>query len=292
MKSVWSKMVRVLAVTAFLTTVLSWAAAAQDEDKELGWFLKAELASVLIAGNSQSTTFGAGASARRVFRRSELLLEAGGTRTESTSKTRTAVGSDPSNYVLQEDELREKTAELYMARGRYDWNVTDRFQILGGIDWMRNIFAGIDSRTLVGLGAGNTWADNDEVRFKTNYSFTYTFEAEVVENPFTKSDFPGARLGYDFWWNLTETTDFESELVVDWNLDNTDDIRVDWSNALPVSISERLELKPKVRLMWRNDPALKEIPLVPVSGGTPTGKVLVPLEELDTIFTLALVVNL
>ena len=84
----------------------------------------------------------------------------------------------------------------------------------------------------------------------------------------------------------------ESEFLTDWNLDNTDDIRVNWYNALPISISSKLELKPALRLLWRNDPSLTEVPLFD-GGGTDTGTtVLAPLDELDTIFTLALVLKI
>jgi len=81
-------------------------------------------------------------------------------------------------------------------------------------------------------------------------------------------------------------------LIADWNLDNTDDVRLDWKNSLPVSISAKLALKPSVRMLWRNDPSLQEVPLFG-SDGTPMDvNVLAPLKKLDTFFTLALVVNL
>jgi hypothetical protein len=44
--------------------------------------------------------------------------------------------------------------------------------------------------------------------------------------------------------------------------------------------------------MWRNDPALEALDLF-TSGGDPTGTtVLAPLDKLDTLFTLALVLSL
>ena len=79
---------------------------------------------------------------------------------------------------------------------------------------------------------------------------------------------------------------------MDWNLDNTDDIRVDFENSLPISISSKLAFKPSLRLLWRNAPALTEVPLERPDGTDTGDKVFVPLEELDTIFTVALVVKL
>ena len=88
----------------------------------------------------------------------------------------------------------------------------------------------------------------------------------------------------------SENTKFESDAVFDFNLDNTDDIRMNWFGALPVSLNSRLELKPSLRVMWRNDPALEKLPLFD-TGGTQIGDVTTPLNEWDTIFMLALVVK-
>jgi putative salt-induced outer membrane protein YdiY len=264
-------------------------ASAQDQStKKLGWFLKASAGWVWVGGNSSSNSFAVGTEARRVWQNSELLLKAGGTQTETTVKTRTAVGTSD-EFELREDERTERTAELYYARARYDYSFSKYFFAFGGVDWLRNKFAGIDSRQLFALGAGNTWVDKDALRFKTDYGVTYTFETEVVENPFIKSDFPGVRLGYDFLWKLTATTEFASLFIADWNLDNTDDIRIDCRNELPVSISDNLKFKPSLQFLWRADPALAAVDLYD-TGGTPAGtRVLVPLEELDTIFTVSLV---
>jgi putative salt-induced outer membrane protein YdiY len=262
-----------------------------EEEKKLGWFFEGELSGLWTGGNSESFTFGLGSTLRHIWTNSELRFDAGGTQTESSLTTRTAVGTTE-NFQVNEQTDKEKTAEILFARGRYDYNFTENFYALGGIDWLRNKFAGIDSRTLIGAGVGNKWVDNDNVRFKTDYSFTYTFQSDVVENPFTKTNFPGLRFAYDFWYNLTSSTDFESILILDWNLDNTDDVRADFYNALPIKISEIFTLKPSLQLQWRNDPSLTEVDLF-APDGTPAGaKVLVPLKKLDSFFSLTLVVNL
>jgi hypothetical protein len=142
------------------------------------------------------------------------------------------------------------------------------------------------------LGAGNIWADSDKRRFKTNYSVTYTTEKEVVSNPFSSSNFAGVRLGLDYFDQLTESTQFTSTVTADWNLDNTDDVRVIANFGLPISINSKLAFKPALTLQWRNDPALISVPLFDTSGTATGDDVLVPLKELDTIFTAALVVNL
>jgi putative salt-induced outer membrane protein YdiY len=278
-------------VTVLVVSSILGVAVARAEDtaeKKLGWFFKASSGWVWLGGNSESNSFTFGGETRRVWENSELLLKAGGTQTQSSLKTRTAVGT-VNDYIIRETKHTEKTAELYYARTRYDYNVSKYFFAFGGADWLRNTFAGIDNRELVALGAGNAWVDRNDLRFKTDYGVTYTFEQAVIENPFIKSDFPGARMGYEFSWKFAGTTELSSAFVADWNLDNTKDIRIDCKSELPVSISNQLKLKPTLEFLWRNDPALTEVELFD-TGGTPTGvKIRTPLQELDTIFTVSLV---
>jgi putative salt-induced outer membrane protein YdiY len=268
-----------------------------QSDKELGWFFTTELTAVWTAGNSVTNTFGLDAKARRVWDRATLAISGGGIRSEASKRTRTAVGT-AADFEVQETTDREKTAESYYARGRVDYTVSSRFFAFGGADWQRNTFAGIDSRTLFALGAGNSWVENDRVRFKTDYSVTYTFQEEVVDNPFSKTNFPGVRLQYELAWQPTGSTEFTSVFVGDWMFskepgatDDGQDLRFDYTNALAVSISSKLALKPSWQLLWRNNPALTEVPLFAADGTPANTNVVVPLQKLDSIFKLALVVN-
>lgn len=284
----FSTKIRILLIVLIVSSVNIYS---QDDEKKLGWFFEGKLAGLWTGGNSESFTIGLGATLKHIWTNSELRFDAGGTQTQSTLTTRTAVGTEES-FEVNEQSKTEKTAEIIFARGRYDYNFTENFYALGGIDWLRNRFAGIDSRTLIAAGVGNKWVDNNNVRFKTDYSFTYSFQSDVVENPFAKTNFPGVRFAYDFWYNLTSSTDFESIFIADWNLDNTKDVRIDFYNALPIKISEVFTLKPSLQLLWRNEPSLTEIDLF-ATDGTPVGsKVLTPLKNLDSLFSLTLVVSL
>jgi len=275
---------------AILLGILSGSALAVESEKP-GWYLDAELASVLTGGNSESSTLGVGAKLRRQLTRSEFTLDGGATQTESSLITRTAQGT-ATDFDIMETKTTTKTAELYFARGWYKYKFNPKFFGYSGVDWLSNKFAGIDSRFLIALGAGNTWKDSDTAKFNTFYSLTYTFQEDVVENPFIKSDFAGVRIGYNLETQLSSSTGFNSNLVADLNLDNTEDIRLDWYNALPVSISKTLQLMPALRLMWRNEPALTTVPLYDGAGIPTDTTVNTPLKKLDTVFTLALVVKL
>jgi putative salt-induced outer membrane protein YdiY len=280
-----------MTILAAILALSAGTARAQGEEPKR-WAFTAEISGVWAAGNSESTTLGLASTLKRMWEKSELKFEGGAVRAEAGTTTRTAVGASSEDFEVQEETVRQKTAENYYLRGRYDYKISERFYTLVGADWLRNTFAGIDSRVLLAAGAGNIWLDDERTRLSTDYAATYSFQEDVVDNPFIKSKFPGLRLAYDFWWQLTGSTEFESRLITDFNLDTTEDIRADFTNSLPISISSKLAFKPSLQLLWRNDPALSALELM-APDGTPTGEtVLVPLDKLDSFFTVALVVTL
>ena len=286
--TLFKRMIAVLAAAAALSTLLTTPVQAQDDERELGWAFEVDLGALWTAGNQTTNTLSFGAKVDYVWPRSKLKLTGGGFSSESSLTTSTAVGTGQDDFQLFEEKVTEKTAEAYLAGLRYDYDVSDKFYLVGTGDWLRNRFAGIDSRFIFGVGAGNRWVDNGKVRFTTDYLVTYTTEDNVIDDPTRNTSFAGLRLGYDLLWDATASTNFESTLVADFNLDNTDDIRLDWFNALPIDISSILAFKPSLRLLWRNDPALQAVPLFDAPGGTETGVVLAPLNKLDSFLNLAL----
>lgn len=267
---------------------------AQEGDVDpatLRWVFNGEISAVLSRGNSETGTVGFGANVRRVWEQDKLLFEAGWIRVETGTITRTAVGSQ-TDFTVERTVNTERTAENMFARGRYDRRLNKKWFAYGALDWMRNTFAGIDSRYLMALGGGTQWIEREDVSLSSNYAFTYSFQEDVVENPFLKTSFPGARLGFDYRNQVTASTEFTSRLVADQNLSEGDDRRVDFLNALTVDINDILALKPSLLMQWRDLPSLTEVPLF-TSEGTDTGQtVLAPLRNLDTTFTLALVLSL
>lgn len=263
---------------------------AQDEP-DLGWTYKAQVSTVWIGGNSESSSVGFRSTIKRLWESASWTTQGGFLRTESTIETTRAVGTVDS-FVMEKETNRETTAENYFARTKVDKNLNARIHVLGGLDWLRNTFAGIDSRFLLASGAGITFRETKTLTAKADLAFTYTFEEEVVSNPFSAGNFPGLRAGYDVTYQATESTLLESELIGDWNLDDTDDVRADWTNALSVAINSSLALKPSILIRWRNEPALEEVSLFD-SQGEDTGEiVVVPLEKTDWFLNLAIVLTL
>lgn len=263
--------------------------AAQDE-RELGWFYTAEFTAVFTAGNATANTFGAGAAIRRVWERTEAVVRGGGLRTKAGKTTRSAVGT-VDDFEVTEVTDTQLTAENYFLRSRVDHTLTERFFVFGGLGWERNTFAGFDSRITAVGGAGNSWIDREGTRFKTNYGLTYTVQDDIVDDPATADSFVGVQAAAEFWKQLTETTSIESLLVVDESLAETDDLRADWTNSVLVDINDALALRASFQVLFDNQPSLATVALEQPAG-TPTGStVQVPLDEIDTRFTIALVAS-
>ena len=279
------------AAAALAAAFLATPARAQETGPaEPKWTFQGELTSVLSHGNSEAVTLGLGSVIRREAEKNALRLEAGAIRVETGKITRKAVGTADA-FTVTRDVDRSKTAESLFARARYDRTLSERVFAFGGVDWLRNTFAGIDSRFLVAAGGGSKLADGDRTRFSTSYAVTYTFQQDVVKNPFVGTDFVGVRLGWELWRKVSASAVFESDFTGDQNLRDTGDRRFDLTNALTVDVSDKIALKPSLQLLWRDQPSLADVALY-AADGTPTGtKVRAPLEELDTFFRLALVLR-
>lgn len=263
---------------------------AQEED-EAGWTYSAELTAVWVGGNSESNTFGLGSTLTGEWARSSLEITGSALRSESTTTSRLAVGTG-GDFTVEDTEDTRKTAESYGLRGRYEYRFGERVFAFGGAEWLRNTFAGIDGKWLGVVGVGRLWVDSDRVHLSTDVGLTFTKQDDVVPDPDAADAFAGLRAGHDFRLQITASARFRSVLIWDGNLADMDDVRLDLTNSLPVAISSKLALKPSLQLLWRNQPSLESVPLV-TPAGDPTGEsVLVPLEKVDTLFTLALVLTL
>jgi putative salt-induced outer membrane protein YdiY len=275
-----------LKVLVTLGLLVSWlgvgSLAAQDE-RTLGWSDVAEATFVLTAGNATARTLGFKNTLEHLWEKASFKFGAGAVRTESGTTTRTASGT-PENFIISEDTDTEVTAENYYLKGRADWGLSDAAFIYGGADWDRNTFAGIQNRYGFASGAGRSWFDTDSRRLKTDLGLTYTIQKDVVENPEGDDSFMGLRGSYDFFHKLTGTTDLASVLVVDENLSDTEDLRADWTNSLSVAMSQRLALKTSLQILFDNHPSLTSVPLNDT-------QVLTPLDKVDSLFTVAIVMN-
>ena len=279
-----SRSLSMLAALAALATTSAWA-----QDGAFTWTNATELSFVSTGGNASSSTLGLKAALTGRGEANRIKFEVGGVRGETTFRTLTATGT-VSDFTVNETTNSELTAENYFARGRYNRSFGAPYAF-GGVGWERNTFAGVQNRYSLVSGFGNSWADTETGRLKTDLGATYTIQKDVDPAPGADDGFGGIRLSIDAMKQLSETANISSVLVVDENVEDTDDLRVDWINSLAVTLSERLALKTSLQLLFDNQPSLLEVPLLD-GGGNPIDNVLTPGDKTDRILTLTLVISL
>jgi hypothetical protein len=269
-------------------------AGAGKDDNPTGWTVKAGLSYVQTTGNSKSDNLGARFSVNYNWTRTFFSLTGAAVRNDSATITRLATGS-PSDFDVQTTEISALTAANYFLDANLDHNLTDRFFWTTGAGWMRNTFAGIDSRENVRGGVGYYFTDpaSKGVQFKTALLGTLTHQTETIEDPTSDDTFIGLRLMADLLVPFA-TGSFNSRTNLDENLQSTDDFRWAWWNSLTLNMSERLGLQVSWLLLYDHLPALESIPLFATSPpvSPPVGDVLVPLGNWDNQFAVSLVVNL
>ena len=280
-------LVRAKALVLLISLMTLWGGAVLAEEE--GWKDTAEFSYVVTSGNAESETLGFKNTLTRKWENSAFELRAGGVRAEAENTVR--------EYFFGgqffEDTITETTAENYFLKGRYDRDITERFFWFAGAGWDRNRPAGINNRYQIVGGVGNIWVDNDTTKWKTNYGVTYTDQEDVVFNPLIDETFLGLQAGSNFEHKLTENATYGNDLVLDFNLDESDDWRADMINWLTVAMNDRLAIKLSVQHLFDNMPSFTEVAVATdATGGTLTGAT-IPREneDLDTIFTASLVVN-
>jgi len=267
----------------------AWTQEPPAPEKKLGWQDKAELALVLVAGNSETSTFGFRNLLSRIWTDAELHFEVSGLRTETATITATPVGTSADDFVLQENSESALTAENYLVRAKYDRALRPRLFAFGTGGWDRNVFAGIENRYNAAGGIGNIWRDTEDFRFRTDYGISVTHQIPTIGSNVT---FAGLRLSADLLRKLTPSTTLTHLTITEENLDDTDDFRLDSLTAVAVTMTERLALQVSLKFLFDNVPSFVEADLLSPITGLPVG-ILVPVQadKLDTLFNVALVVN-
>lgn len=280
----------------FFLSLLTFFATGQlraQEETGFTWANSTEFAFVTASGNASSTTIGLSGTLEGTSAVSAFKLEVGGIRASSKITDRTATGTGQGDFVLTENVRDENSAESYFGRARFDHNLGEHnFFVFGGAGWERNTFAGFNDRYSFVAGVGDAFINDDRTLFKADIGGTYTIQQDVEPTPGKEEAFGGIRSNIEFRRELSETTDFETLVVADENLADTEDLRVDWKTSVSFSLTQGLALKTSFRMLFDNQPALISVPLFD-GGGAPVGdNVLVPSEKFDNFLTLSLVISL
>ena len=251
------------------------------------WAATAEVSYVVTGGNTATSALSLGTSFSRKWTNDTLLFKGYILKSNATTTTRTAQGTEDDFSVI-EDRVTRQVAENYVLGGQYDRRISKRLAGQAGLSWDRNRFAGVDDRVIATTGFGYGWVEDPRTHVKTSAGLTYTVRQYVGQD--TES-FAGFRLTVSGDQKILDSSAFATVFVFDDNLNQTSDWRFDWANSVTASISKSLALKVILRTLYANVPALQSLPLIDLAGD-PTGLfVPYPLKKLDTFLTTSIVIN-
>jgi putative salt-induced outer membrane protein YdiY len=252
----------------------------------------ADASQVMTSGNSAASTLGFKSSFSSTWPRVALSFKGGGMQTRSTTLTRFAIADPVRGLTIDEQALTATSAENFSFGGRVDRKLTERVSWNAGSGWERNRYAGIVYRIVTFAGGGLNVISRPEHEFKLTLGATHTTKNEVVANPATPDDFLGARLTGFYKQKLSSNTTLTENVILDENLHSLRDFRGESLSEIAVTMSRHLALKVSLRATYDYRPALTDIAIL-TPDRVPTGERLqAPLKKLDTVFTLALALNL
>ena len=271
-------------MTVVLAAAVSTVAArAQDLRGEV------RLGFVTTYGNSETETLSLRTKLDYESGATKFDFRAGGLQTRTTSFLRFAELDEAGMPVLVELPSISLSAERYWTKlhVRQEFGPAGLFWF-ARLEWDRNVPAGINNRYSGIGGLGNDWVDNDKHRFWTEYGWTFNRERRRLEGLDRATNFPGLRLEWEFWWKISESSEYRNYLVANQNLDDTADLRAEMRHELDVAISERFSLLVSLEQYYDDDPPLDELPIV-VDGEFTDEVVLVPFDKTDTYLSTSLV---
>jgi putative salt-induced outer membrane protein YdiY len=277
------------AVAALLAAAVFAPALAQDpppapEKPKLGWSNQGEVAWTLTSGNANMSTISLANTLDYRWPNSLLSFYAFGIRATTDDTLRF---EDADTGAISEREISTTNAERYVLALNFEDKISARLFWFAAGGWERNPPSGIDSRLLLGGGVGNIWYENDRGHFRTSYGINYTWESWTNG---TNENFLGGNLRADWLWKFSDNASFQTVNTLFPNFSTWNAWRINSNNSLTVQMSKMLALKVGLTFLYDNQPQDGVFPVFGASGGQ-VGTVEEPLDELDTIFTTALVIG-
>jgi hypothetical protein len=271
--------------------LLVTAAASAQAATVPGWYSSTDLSFVMARGNSETLNFGINANLTRQWLRTAWRNQGSFVRSDVAEPTQIATGS-VGDFTVEPGPSVTKSERLFF-RSDLERRVTERFfwNVAGNVE--RDVFAGLEYRAAGALGVGYLWLKPDNsALFRAGVAATYTSQEEVVDDPETEDSFVGGRVTLDGEKRFGDRQQsvFTSNLIVDENFQDFDDLRFNWQNAVAVSMNQRLALKFGVGLVFDNQPQLVDVPLFNINGAE-IGQVNARAEKLDLAVTASVVIN-
>ncbi len=260
---------------------------AQEEEARL-WTNATDFSWVESQGNSESATIGLKNEFAWKKDHHALNFKITAVRAKSATLTYVASGSisDPTFTEFKDSRL---TDERYGFKSSYERAFSEHKSWFVGLDWDRNEFAGIKSRTTISTGLSQTWIKVERKTWSTKLGAQYTDEDPVLEVAGIDSQYAAARANSAFMTKVGENSEFKQNIELIWNLNDTEDVRSDIEFAFAVNISARLALKTSLQLLYDRQPSFQSVDFI--ENDETIASVPYQLQEWDRALTTSLVVN-
>jgi putative salt-induced outer membrane protein YdiY len=252
----------------------------EPAESERPWSNSADLSLVLTSGNSSVTTLSLTDKLTHRWSRSQVVVEALALKTRTEERELINVGGR-----VEVQERSRTTAEEYSLGGRYRYRFYEGIFAFASLGWQRNELAGIENRYTVASGLGYQVIDTDRTKIAAEAGADWTREDPVDT---ATEGFVGAQIRALLERQLTGVAKIDSELELLENLEETDDLRINWLASVTASLSEVFAIKLSYQLRFDNQPVVEILP--PDSPGEEAATF--TFDETDTRFSASLVVNL
>lgn len=164
----------------------------------------------------------------------------------------------------------EKTAERYATELRADYNFSSQMYGYGIAGWMKDKFAGFDSRYYVGPGVGYKFFTGPKHFLLGEVGVNYTSDDYTDD---TSDSYAEGRLFGKYEYAFTEKNRFSQSLEFLQDISDSDNYKIRSETAVISALSDYLSLKASYYIHFNNRP-------VPST-----------LDDTDTILAVSLVVN-
>jgi putative salt-induced outer membrane protein len=158
------------------------------------------------------------------------------------------------NFLRAEDE-GEKTAEKYLANGRYERVLSGKLFAFLQASYLKDEFAGYDYRTWGGPGLGYEFIKTDVHHLTGRVSANYNTEKYAEERDGDDSDsYTSGKAAANYIWQITETVRFKQYADYLVSFEDTDKYYVNSESALEVKMSEYLSLGVSYLVAYQSQP--------------------------------------
>lgn len=263
---------------------------AGDEAKK-PWTNSTKLSLVSTDGNSNSQTLGFANEFNYEFESANFEWKVAGVSVETTKINRRAIGS-VDDFDVDEDKSNGRTAENYTVSMKYDHKISETVFWFAGLNWKKDQFAGIQSKSGLAAGLGNVVIKNEKTTLKVDYGLQANRQEDVFESPDSTKDFAAARISSKWQQRLSKSANFTQEFSGETNLEESSDIVLQMENKVAARINNYMSLDLGLKLLHDAEPAFIGLKLYEDDQSTTSiGTVPFQKEKLDTTFTSSFSIN-